>query len=275
MELGENVSIEVIADVGHDSSCYFCQSKKEPEPKENEFGDAHDENADLDGSLRFGVFHNDAGALGKAIGGNQGTKTLPTLPGQKQSSELEASAAAHHLIPGNASLKKSNLYESEKYLWKDGVVEGNIGYNVNAEPNGEWLPGNYWARPWGPAGKAFKTAFGPDPESYAFAAIDAWGAQFHDAHGVYSLFVKGALDKIFDKLEQNKELWCPEAKKQDDDPKKRPPLYVLVSRLNTVSGRMRAMLRAPTTNWKKNVYTSTFSLSYMTKKSVHLLKSLR
>jgi hypothetical protein len=39
-------------------------------------------------------------------------------------------------------------------------------------------------------------------------------------------------------------------------------------RLNTVSARMKRMLVFPTTNWKSNIYTSTFAEEYMERKEL-------
>jgi hypothetical protein len=269
MELGEDVGPGVIAEQGHDPDCYFCNAKDEPTVEENDLTDNLEEDA-LEGSLTEVKFKNDSGTLGAAIGGDQGKRTVK-LSGTKAGKTLEVSVAAHHLIPGNASLAKSTLFLSEEYLWKDKKVKGNIGYNVNSAPNGVWLPGNYAARPWGTEGVAFVKEFGPSAQEYAYAAIEAWRAQFHDAHEKYSVFVKDVLDKIYDKLENTEDLWCPEAKsKKDKKPDERPPLYVLVARLNTVSSRMRRMLVAPSDKWKKNIWTSRFSLSYMNDKTTHI-----
>jgi hypothetical protein len=82
--------------------------------------------------------------------------------------------AAHHLIPGNAALGKSALYDylgpaGSGSLKKDGAVRKRkdvkavkpggraadgrtckitkmIGYNINGSHNGVWLPGNYAIR---------------------------------------------------------------------------------------------------------------------------------
>lgn len=268
MELGEAVAVEVAAP-DHDPDCYFCNAKDAPKDEDNDLTDNFDEDV-LDGSLTEVKFKNDSGSLGGAIGGDQDKKQI-AVDGTKAGVNLEVSVAAHHLIPGNAALAKSELFLSKEYLWKDKKVKGNIGYNVNASPNGVWLPGNYAARPWGTGGVAFEKTFGPSPKDYAFAAIEAWEAQFHDAHEAYSLFVKKVLNKIYDKLRAGEDIWCPKAKKKKDkNPDEREPLYVLVSRLNTVSGRMRSMLVAPSRNWKKNVWTSRFSLDYMTEKKKHL-----
>lgn len=258
-ELLEAVSADVATEA-HDPDCYFCNAKKEPVPELNELEEDPADDGPVDGVLKF---KNDASKLGKAIGPAPDKKTIIL-----KEKPYEVSTAAHHLIPGNASLKNSDLFNSNKYLWKDGKVNGNIGYNINSSPNGVWLPGNYAFRPWGSGGAAFTTKTGLGPDVYAFAAIEAWAAQFHDAHEDYSTFVTDALDKIFQKLEKSESIWCPKAKKEDEnDPEKRKPLYILVNRLNTVSARMRKMLVFPTSNWKKNIWTSRFSLQYINKLS--------
>lgn len=80
------------------------------------------------------------------------------------------SVAAHHLIPGNAALGNSQLYnflgpEGSGKLKKEGSVrkrkkvrvggityeiKKHIGYNVNGSHNGAWLPGNYAIRKYKP-----------------------------------------------------------------------------------------------------------------------------
>ena len=273
MELRENVSPSMIADINHDETCYFCNAKEEPRTEENDLSDDYAEDADLDGLTPEGViFKNDAGKLGRALGGHPGQLKVelysqPDRSAKRRKVEYPVAAAAHHLIPGNASLKKSSLYESEEYLWADGKAKGNIGYNINSAPNGVWLPGNYAIRPWGTNGAAFQEkSSGIEPKDYAFAAIEAWKRQFHDAHEDYSDQVRQALDKIYDKLEANETIWCPEAKKRSKNPDEKSPLYVLVNRLHTVSARMKKMLVFPTANWKKNIWTSAFSLAYMNEK---------
>ncbi len=97
--------------------------------------------------------------------------------------------------------------------------------------------------------------------------MEKWRAQFHDAHEDYSNFVKDGLDKIFDKLAAQKDLWCPDAKKKENKPpEEKEPIYSLVHRLNTVSSRMKKMLVFPTSNWKINIYTSRFVTLYMAEK---------
>ncbi len=158
---------------------------------------------------------------------------------------------------------------SNEYLWKDGKAKGNIGYNVNAKANGMWSPGNYGVRPWGTKDATFEAENrGLKAKDFAFAAMEKWETQFHDSHGDYSDFVKDCLDKVFEKLEAQEEIWCPEAKEKEKD-----PLYALVQRLDTISARMKRMLEFPTTNWKRNIYTSRFVEQYMVDKKKQLQKN--
>lgn len=248
----------VIASENHDEDCYFCKASEQPSTEINDLTDNPDEDAaELEDSLGEYRFKNDAGKLGTALGGKPAAK--PVTLGSKQ---YDAAVAAHHLIPGNAALQKSPLM---KYLWTDGEAEGNIGYNVNARTNGMWCPGNYGVRPWGDHGSEFeKNPDGVKAQDFAFAAMEAWGCQFHDAHKDYSNFVKKVLRKIHDKLMANETLWCPEQKKKSQD--KPTQMFQIVGRLNTISARMKRMLVFPTTGWKSNVYTSRFVQDYMTEK---------
>lgn len=262
MELGEDASKDVIASENHDEDCYFCKASQIPTAEINDLTDNPDEDAaEMENSLGEYRFKNDAGKLGTALGGKPSAKSV-ALRGKT----YEAAVAAHHLIPGNASLKESPLM---KYLWADGEAEGNIGYNVNAKPNGVWSPGNYGVRPWGADGKEFeKKANGATAKDFAFAAMEAWGCQFHDAHEKYSGFVSSVLEKISDKLRDNETLWCPEQKKKDKN--KPTQMFEIVGRLNTISARMKRMLTFPTTGWKSNVSTSRFVLDYMREKEHQL-----
>lgn len=264
MELGEASASAVISE-NHDEDCYFCKASDKPTTEINDLTDNPDEDAaEMEDSLGDYKFKNDAGKLGTALGGKPSAKSV-SLGGNN----YDAAVAAHHLSPGNAALKKSTLM---KYLWKDGKAEGNIGYNVNAKPNGVWLPGNYGVRPWGTQGKAFeKNSNGISAQEFAFAAMEAWGAQFHDAHETYSEFVKDSLNKIADKLRANETLWCPEQKKKNKD--KPTQMFEIVGRLNTVSARMKRMLVFPTTGWKINIYTSRFVQNYMTDKEHQLTET--
>lgn len=259
MDLGEKVSVDMIVDEKHDeATCAFCKATEPPDDVVNELDADHNEDANTY------KFKNDAGKLGVALGGKP--DDIQVSLGAKS---FNAAVAAHHLIPGNAALKESQLFKSNDYLWKDGKAKGNIGYNINSAENGVWSPGNYGVRPWGPDGAKF-VAGNPGllPKDFAFAAMKKWRTQFHDAHEDYSNFVKDGLDKVFEKLEAKKDIWCPEAKKKKKKkPEEREPIYALVQRLNTISARMKKMLVFPTTNWKSNIYTSRFVVMFMATES--------
>jgi len=272
MDLGEKASIGEIVDEYHDEeTCVFCQAGDPPKEIVNELSDEHDEDAEAKtGDDMPGYkFKNDAGKLGTALGGKPEAKAVGL-----SNKLFDAAVAAHHLIPGNAALKNSTLFKSKKYLWKDGKAKGNIGYNVNAKANGVWSPGNYGVRPWGTKGATFEAENpGLAAKDFAFAAMEAWGTQFHDAHPDYSEFVTDCLDKVHKKLKAQEEIWCPEAKKKEKNPEEKDPLYALVRRLDTISARMERMLIFPTTNWKRNIYTSRFVEQYMDEKS-HIDKKI-
>ncbi|WLQ14333.1 AHH domain-containing protein [Hahella aquimaris] len=260
MELGEPITEPEIASENHDESCYFCRQEPQLTTEENVLTDDIDEDKEaMEGSLGEYKFKNDAGKLGKALGGKPNARKV-TLNGHT----LDAAVAAHHLIPGNASLKKSRSLM--RYLHIDGKAEGNIGYNINSLPNGVWSPGNYGVRPWGTEGASFQRDTGIEPKDFAFSAMEAWRCQFHDAHEDYSDFVKGVLDKIADKLRAQETIWCPEQKHKEPE---KTQIFALVNRLNTVSRRMNRLLVFPTRNWRRNIFTSRFSIMYMNEKEHH------
>lgn len=254
MQVGESISPEMIAEIAHDESCYFCKSRQEPKEEANDLDDDPDDDSRFEGLEEEGVrFKNDSSKLGKAIGG-----TPPKRQIKADNAQLPSSVAAHHLIPGNAALKNSKFFLQKKYLWTSGKAKGNIGYNVNSRPNGVWLPGNYSMR-----GK-WRNRSPAQKENYAFKSIEKWSAQFHDAHVDYSDLVRKSLDAVFNKLEERQSIICPDAKKKK---KKKSdelsPMYVLVLRFHTISERMRRKLAFPVNKWFRNVFTSAFSLKYM------------
>ncbi|RKH56799.1 AHH domain-containing protein [Corallococcus llansteffanensis] len=273
-ELGEGV----LAALNHHSehsedTCAFCTASKEPTEENNVLTDSFDEDAnELPGLDMEGMaFRNCAGKLGAALV----SAGLSQLEGKVQldgiEGELPVQSAAHHLIPGNAALKRSKLMP---YLHSEGMAVGNIGYDVNGEENGAWLAGNYALRgqsglaKWGPGGAGFLAMYGKDPKEYAFAAIEALRCQFHDAHEDYSDFVLNELNLLAKKLEKTQSLWCPEAQqKPDEDPKKRQ-MKMLVLRLNTLSRRLKRFVTHPGPAWRENLVTSRFSLAYIRERTL-------
>lgn len=257
-DFGEAITFAISTD-RHDEDCYFCNSHPTPKDDSLVVTDDYDEDKDLDGAdATVERFYNSAKQLGTALGGKPSRRDLKL----SEEGEYPCSVAAHHLIPGNASLKRSELFTSAKYLRVEGSAKGNIGYDVNSAPNGQWLPGNYAQRPWGTDGADFQKKSGLSPQTYAFAAIETYMCQFHDAHEDYSRFVIKVLNQIATKLDLVGRIWCPNADQEEEKPENRN-LYALVNRLHTVSARIRRMLVFPTANWKRNVHTSRFAQQYM------------
>jgi hypothetical protein len=160
---------------------------------------------------------------------------------------------AHHLIPGNDGLVRSDLYAG-KHLGPvdDGPSPDNIGYNINSSKNGTWLPGNYAIRPW--EGK-------PPPwqQAYAFLAMYETNRQFHDAHKQYSGVVRRALNELAKLVNSMKKKGCPACHKGSDPD---APPYHLNSRLNAISNHLAKHLRGNPARWKDPMFTSRFGKQY-------------
>lgn len=162
--------------------------------------------------------------------------------------------AAHHLIPGDASLSPSGLYKS--YMKKGGKVttdsgksytmKTHIGYNVNGNHNGVWLPGNYAIRVSKPqfnsTGKTWRVLTVTDEKwcyAYMTACVEKAGGQFHDSHGrFYSPAVLDILDKIETKLRKHQDA-CKECESKTDV----YPPYSLKTRLYLLSSYLRMQVR--------------------------------
>jgi hypothetical protein len=175
--------------------------------------------------------------------------------------------AAHHLIPGEASLAPSKL---KKYMTKGQTVKSDsgkswkiknyIGYNVNGAHNGIWLPGNYAIR------RPTKTWYkSPDPTkswgelndhqwclNYVAAVSKVNGRQFHDAHTKYSEAVEKLLNKIAMKLQAHQEQ-CELCKSK---PNEIAPPYAVKQRLYRISAFLRKQLVGHPKTWKRPWYAS-------------------
>ena len=160
---------------------------------------------------------------------------------------------AHHLIPGNASLAKSTLYQNK---WMGPVDNGadkmNIGYNVNSANNGTWLPGNYAVKGWAAKEPEFHKA-------YALLAIYDTKRPFHDAHPKYSKTVLGSLDELNSLMGKMKNSGCPMCK---EGGKEGDPPYHLNARLNAISRWLRDNLNVSPGKWRNNIITSEWCNTY-------------
>lgn len=197
------------------------------------------------------------------------------------------SVAAHHIIPGKASLPKSEL---APYIWADegGVIKSDIGYDVDGSENGLWMPTHQSMS--AKLGKAQKLVIHDEekpPETkgmswqqlsdrakehdgdpatytqlflprYTQQAMDALYTQFHDSHSNYNTWVTKRLNGLAVRL-HTKVGFCEKCKEDD---KKSPP-YSLVYRLNMVSRMIliNFLGGGPKAGWKR-VHTSDFARRY-------------
>jgi hypothetical protein len=189
--------------------------------------------------------------------------------------------APHHLIPGNESLKGSEVLA---YMGDDSVIKAykppraseikkgkSIGYDVNAAQNGVWLPSPYalsnsnqWPSQDGievllkrmgqiavDEAEGFKSA-------YVAASIEASGhRQFHMRHEGYSNEVKKILNSMADKMDLLSSV-CPEAPDPDSDLFNPPP--ALKAKLNALSTRMSTLLTGPV--WRPPYFTDHLTEEY-------------
>lgn len=205
---------------GHSKeTCAFCTKPPEPTDLENDLEAKDNMDAkELSGIRTKGIaFKNCADKLGKALCSVGEDQLFGEIKLKRMSNRLPVHTAAHHLIPGNASLKPSEIMA---YLHVDKTANGNIGYSINNHENGSWLVGNYALRgedglpSWGELGTEFTKDTNKDPKEYAFAAIEKLKRQFHDAHADYNKFVLNELDLLAKKLQKKEDLWCPLDKKR-------------------------------------------------------------
>lgn len=190
--------------------------------------------------------------------------------------------APHHLIPGNASLKKSAvvpfLGDAEtikEYGGGSRIKEGfSIGYDVNAHTNGAWLPSPYalsMSNAWPSIGgiKIIREREGDsladETEDFKIAYVAATiraskGRQFHMSHKKYSDKVREVLKAIGARLKDMAARDCPLATKSKEDGKLDPP-YGLVGRLNVLSDNLHRLTTGPV--WREPLFTDRVSKEYI------------
>ena len=196
-------------------------------------------------------------------------------------------AAAHHLIPGNASLNQAK--QLVEFMKEGGQVKssGNrdykikyhIGYDINGAHNGVWLPGNYAIKtalpekkikrkngkvyvrprqePTTPVENVSWEALRAEHESWQFTYVagtcKAIGTQFHDTHSNYSEHVLGILNKISAALAVH--LDCCSTCKKEGKKEVLPP-YRIKRRLFAFSKRLRSHLIGTPAMWSQTLLTS-------------------
>jgi hypothetical protein len=242
------------------------------------------------------IQHNNGGTLGRNLGnaseGKEGTiNDFYRYPGALEADPRDDSStsspaklmrvldetdefpyhvAAHHLIPGEASLAPSELYTH--YMVKDASIDietgagtksftigWNIGYNVNGAHNGVWLPGNYALRARFSYKHKYKgqtweaIADGDFKTKYSIAAMKKSGnRQFHDAHVPYNEKVLSILNKMAEKLMVHQAVCEQECKSKT---KLNPP-YRVKLRLYEWSGCLKRMVVGNPNSWKYPYFTS-------------------
>ncbi len=203
-----------------------------------------------------------------------------------EAGDFPFTVAAHHLIPGNASLyhedsKLVNYMEDggcvKSVAGKKYTIKGHIGYDVNGSHNGVWLPGNYAIKKAKPKrkrkdGSIVSAQVGTTPVEgmswsalaeagyedwqyqYVAGACKATGAQFHDSHDEpYSKSVRKNLLKIVTALNSHLDNQCPDCK---DKKKELPPPYRIKNRLYALSETLRGYVTGTPQEWKGPWFTS-------------------
>ena len=253
MEVGEIVAKAIAQDKEDD--CWFCEELPKGDLKNKEKADPEDSNS-VD-NVPENKEDNNSSLLGSALiksGKDRPKWKIKNLLKPKKLSLVVP--AAHHCIPGEASMAKATTLH--KFMRGGTHYDSDIGYDVNDAQNGVWLPGNYAVREENDEfnNKTWTKQTPKFQRDYVKLAMNkASGKMFHDAHRKYNGLVKTCLEGIANKLSKPKKGKCPICKK--DEKKKRPP-YGLVGRLHGVSGDHRQMLVAPT---KKTVGNGYFTSS--------------
>jgi hypothetical protein len=203
--------------------------------------------------------HNNSTLLGSNLGdGGDPYRVRFSLDGTAY--DVEVTVAAHHLIPGNESLMRAKPLIP--WIKKGGTIAGDIGYNVNHEKNGVWLPGSYaWnrqsTRTWKSLGA---TAHGVQLQyAYAYCAMKRTGRPWHDRHTDYSAWVKRTLEKFRVKMLQLRTS-CSRCNEEAEKPW--PPPYKLVSRLDGLSTRLRNQLLGGSRGWVPPFNTSRWAVMF-------------
>ncbi|MFO0607166.1 MAG: AHH domain-containing protein [Polyangiales bacterium] len=192
-----------------------------------------------------------------------GKKTIATFAPSEEAVTYEVVFSAHHLIPGNESLKGNAVL---RWVGDDASLGGYrkqvqsmlapqefTGYDINAAANGAWLPGPYALSTegnWPRKGRASKSS-ADFKRAYAHAVMDQCGRQFHFRHTKYSEFVSEQLTKIAVRADTDAGR-CPVANEARRDEKYLAP-GGLVARLDAVSARLRPFVIGK--RWNAAIYT--------------------
>jgi hypothetical protein len=250
-QLGELVAVGMVKADGGDGDCPFHEMKHTCDGTRNELdGDAAALGQSLDDGTAASSTVVRSSASDKAYQSPRKEADPDNLPYEKREVQLYAGVEsswypvgfqAHHLIPAKESLARAGTLL--KYIDKSkGKLCCNLGYNVNGNENGAWLPGKHpvdgnGLNLWGSASgnlpdkedvgrKKVVRGSGGDKWSYTPLAGPRAGnpganednnlkwqyvkasmnflgpRQFHDRHPTYSKNVKEHLDSVGALLER-------------------------------------------------------------------------
>jgi len=246
MQIGEAIAVAAVKQDPKED-CWFCKEEPKSEKKKTDLKANPDTSAaEVPDAVPENKEDNNSSTLGSnLIGAGQKEPKWKVKNLLKPGKTSAVVPAAHHCIPGEASMAKATTLHDFMREGGPHDYESDIGYDINDAKNGVWLPGNYAVREGNPDFNS-KTWTLQTPKfqmDYVKLAMDkASGKMFHDAHRTYNGKVKGTLVSIANKLKKPKKGKCPICEKPEQ--KKRPP-YGLVNRLHGVSGSHRTMLEAP------------------------------
>lgn len=207
--------------------------------------------------------HNDLANNSRLLGGNLksgGNSFKVSFSLDSTPYKLDVTVAAHHLVPGNESLLRAKSLLA--WIKKGRNVRGDIGYSLNHERNGIWLPGSYaWnsqsTTTWKNLGA---TAQGVQLQyAYAYCAMKKTGRPWHDRHADYSAWVKRTLEKFRIRMLEMRS----NCSKCDQNAKKPwAPPYKLVSRIDGLSHRLHNRLIGDPKQWVPPFNTSRWAMLY-------------
>jgi hypothetical protein len=222
------------------------------------------------------------GAMVQYPAGKNKKKKMRIYGETVDSVDYDLQYAPHHLIPGNESLKGSQVVQ---FLGAASVIthfkgdgadscikpKMSVGYDINSGLNGEWLPSPYalsMSNEW-PAAEGIEALYKSDARAaliaenfkmaYASASINHAGKQFHMRHAEYSAKVREILDAMGSKMKLLA-VKCPESKDENDD-KFNPP-GALKAKLETLSGKLRGLVTGSVTGWHNPLFVDSSNAKY-------------
>lgn len=226
------------------STCPFC--------KEDKPGNAKNDLVNSSGTLRTNTRAGDVLGLAEPIANPKWVITY-THPQTQVSDKSPIRSNPHHCIPGNASLKGHPILD---FMEASKKVNADVGYDINKQENGVWLPTipeHFYYKAagvtirWGQLSKQYPH----EQFTMAEAAMYQAERQFHDAHPEYSAEVKKQLDSIHLMIGAG-QVMCPEA---SGKPKPEPP-YSVIGMLDGLSQEMAEMLEGKPDTWVFPYFTS-------------------